>query len=163
MNKNHLSAWEQEEYLLNERTPEMMRHLTVCAECQDAVQRLEDGIGTYRRAAVEWSAECLATRPHRLQVLSLRDRPAMLWRWALAAMVPLVLLWSLLPLFHSRPQPSRPAATISDDALLDQVDEQLSVAVPDSMESLTHLVSTQSNASGAATHALRSKPIVQDN
>ena len=41
------------------------------------------------------------------------------------------------------------AAQISDDALLEQVDEQVSVAVPSSMESLTHLVSADN--SGTAT------------
>ena len=56
MNTNHLSAWEQEEYILDERTPQMLRHLSECAECRAAVARLEDGLGVYRKAAVEWSA-----------------------------------------------------------------------------------------------------------
>ena len=51
---------------------------------------------------------------------------------------------------------------MSDDALLEQVDEQLSVTVPASMESLTHLVSTESS-SGADADARGSKPIVQTN
>ena len=49
---------------------------------------------------------------------------------------------------------------LSDDALLEQVDEQVSVTVPSSMESLTHLVSAD-NSSGAATGG--SKHIVQTN
>jgi hypothetical protein len=92
-------------------------------------------------------------------------------RWAFAAAIPLVLLLlALLPLrlFHiSSPQTTHPAvqisvAQISDDALLEQVDEQVSVAVPSSMESLTHLVSADKN-SGAASAAAGSKHIVQNN
>jgi hypothetical protein len=90
-------------------------------------------------------------------------------QWAFAAVVPVVLLLlALLPLhlfqFSSSPA-NHPAvqisaAQISDDALLEQVDEQVSVAVPSSMESLTHLVSAD-NSSGTAT--ARSKQIVQTN
>ena len=34
MKINHLSPWEQEEYVLGQRTPEMLRHLTECAGCR---------------------------------------------------------------------------------------------------------------------------------
>jgi hypothetical protein len=149
MNTNHLSAWEQEEYVLDQRTPQMLRHLTECAECRAAVAQLEHGVGVYRQAAVEWSAQSLATRPQ--QFVTARRQPAISLRWAMAAMIPIVLLLiALLPFHLSTPRPPQPAAQISDDArddaLLDQVDEQLSVAVPSSMESLTHLVSTGSSA-----------------
>jgi hypothetical protein len=75
-----------------------------------------------------------------------------------------LLVLVLLPLHRSSPRPAHPAAQISDDALLEQVDEQLSVTVPASMESLTHLVSTESgNGSGADAATRGSKPIVQTN
>jgi len=157
MNTNHLSAWEQEEYVLDQRTPQMLRHLTECAQCRAAVAQLEHGVGVYRQAAVEWSAQSLATRPQ--PFVTARRQPAISLGWAMAAMIPVVLLLiALLPFHLSTPRPPQPAAQISDDALLDQVDEQLSVAVPSSMESLTHLVST---GSGAA--AKGSKHIVQNN
>lgn len=171
MKTNHLSAWEQEEYLLNQGTeqhsPEVIRHLVECAACRAEVAQLESGIGIFRSAAVEWSSQCLATRPRQLQSIPLRRFSMSAMRWGLAATVPLVLLLlALLPLhlFHlSTPQATRPAvqisaAQISDDALLEQVDEQVSVTVPSSMESLTHLVSTD-NANAAAG----SKHIVQTN
>jgi anti-sigma factor RsiW len=162
MNTNHLSAWEQEEYVLDQRTPQMLRHLTECAECRAAVAQLEHGVGVYRQAAVEWSAESLATRPQ--QFVTARRQPAISLRWAMAAIIPIVLLlFALLPFRLSNPRPAQPAvAQISDDAgddaLLDQVDEQLSVAVPSSMESLTHLVST-----GSSAVAKGSKHIVENN
>jgi hypothetical protein len=157
MKSNHLSAWEQEEYVLDQRTPQMLRHLTECDECRAAVARLEHGLGVYRKAAVQWSAESLATRPQ--QFITVRRQPFLSLRWAMAAVIPIVLvLIALLPFRASNPRPAQPAAQISDDALLDQVDEQLSAAVPSSMESLTHLVS-----SGSGAAAKGSKRIVQNN
>jgi anti-sigma factor RsiW len=165
MKTNHLSAWEQEEYVLDQRTPQMLRHLTECAECRAAVAQLEHGVAVFRDTAVEWSADCLAARPRQLQFASLQFAsgrrlftPAL--RWAIAAVVPLVLLLllALLPVHLSRP--AHPTSEITDDALLEQVDEQVSVAVPSSMESLTHLVSAESSSGVAASG---SKHIVQTN
>jgi hypothetical protein len=166
MNSNHLSAWEQEEYVLDQRTPQMLRHLTECDECRAAVAQLEDGLGVYRKAVVQWSAESLATRPQ--QFITARKQPVLSLRWAMAAVIPVVLvLIALLPFRASTPRPAQPVAQIStaqirsdagDDALLDQVDQQISAAVPSPMESLTHLVST---GNGAA--AKGSKQIVQNN
>jgi hypothetical protein len=159
MKTNHLSPSEQDEYLLDHRTPQMLRHLTECAQCRTAVQKLEHGVAAFRRVAVEWSSQTLANRLRRPHLVSIHRRSATALRWAIAAMIPLVvLLLALLPLHLSKPP--HPASEISDDALLDQVDEQVSVAVPSSMQSLTHLVSTQSS-SGAAARG--SKPIVQTN
>jgi predicted anti-sigma-YlaC factor YlaD len=166
MKTNHLSAWEQEEYVLDQRTPEMLRHLTECAGCRAAVARLAHGVAIFRSAAVEWSSECLVTRPQLLHTVARSRPPVVGLRWAFAAVLPVALLVFALLSFHpSTPQPAHSAAlAISDDALLEQVDEQLSVAVPSSMESLTHLVSTESsNVSGAATSARGSKHSVQTN
>jgi hypothetical protein len=163
MKTNHLSAWQQEEYVINQRTPQMHRHLTECVECRAAVERMEHRLGLFRSAAVEWSAECLAIRPQRLQTRSSSRLSVGALRWAFAALVPFVLLLlALLPLHLAGPRPSHPAAQISDDALLEQVDEQLSVAVPSSMESLTHLVSTESQP-GAAASSRGSTHLVQPN
>jgi anti-sigma factor RsiW len=173
MKNDHLSAWEQEEYILNQGTeqqsPQVLRHLVDCAPCRAEVARLEHGVAIFRSAGVEWSAQCLATRPQQLQSAPLRRLSISAMRWTFAAAVPLVLLLlALLPLhlFHlSGPQITHPAMKVSaaqnsDDALLEQVDEQVSVSVPSSMESLTHLVSAD-NSPGAATAG--SKHIVQTN
>ena len=150
MKTSHLSPWEQEEYVMRERTPQMMHHLAECLACRAEVEKLEQGVSLFRNAAVEWSAERMAHWP---ATRSLTRRLGFPVRWAFAAAIPLVLL--VLALFgfpRSNRPPLRPAAAISDDALLDQVDEQLSVAVPSSMESLTHLVESKSApASGNET------------
>jgi anti-sigma factor RsiW len=158
MNTNHLSSWEQEEYVLTQGTdqqaPQMIRHLAECAECRAAVERLVHGVGIFRSAAVEWSSQCLATRAQQPYVVSMRRLPVVAIRWALAAAIPLVLLALVLFSLHvPAPHVSHPAQQMSDDALLEQVDEQVSVTVPSSMESLTHLVSTQSSANAAVQGA----------
>jgi hypothetical protein len=165
MNTDHLSPWEQEEYVLDQRTPEMLRHLTECAGCRAAVARLEHGVTVFREAAVDWSSECLATRPQPLNISAGRGFPVLALRWAVAAVLPVLLLVFALLSFHpTSTRPVHKASDISDDALLEQVDQQLSVAVPSSMESLTNLVTTESrNGSVAATSARGSKHIVQNN
>jgi hypothetical protein len=91
-----------------------------------------------------------------------RGLPAAALRWAIAAAVLLVL--ALLPFHVGGPRPVQRTAEISDDVLLQQVDEQVSVSVPASMESLTHLVSTESGSgAGAATSAPGGKHLVQTN
>jgi anti-sigma factor RsiW len=163
MKINHLSPWEQEEYVLGQRTPEMLRHLTECAGCRAAVARLEHGLAIFRSAAVEWSSECLATRPQQLNTAR-RGFPVLALRWAVAAVLPVLLLVFALVSFHpSSTRPVQRATDISDDALLEQVDQQLSVAVPSSMESLTNLVTTETRNGSVATSARGSKHIVQTN
>jgi hypothetical protein len=143
MNNRHLSAWEQEEYILDQRTPQMMRHLSECAECRSAVERLEQPIADFRMAANQWSVESLQQRPQQAFVLTGSWLPTL--RWAFAAVIPVLLLILVLVPFRSTPTP-QPVAKISDDALMDQVDEQVSTPVPSSMESLTHLVTTRGSA-----------------
>ena len=164
MKTNHLSPWEQEEYVLEQRTPEMLRHLTECAGCRAAVARLEHGVAIFRSAAVEWSSECLATRPQQLNTAR-RGFPVLALRWAVAAVLPVLLLVFALVSFHpSSTRPVRAVSEISDDALLEQVDQQISAAVPSSMESLTHLVTTEDRNGQVGTTSVRgSKHIVQTN
>jgi len=170
MKTTHLSPWEQEECVIDRPTPQMLRHLNECAECRGAVEGLERSTAIFRGAAMEWSAESLAARPRQLQVAGGATRPVTALRWAIAAALPLVLMVLGFLGLHPSKRPIGPVAAINttsdagnkDDALLEQVDEQLSVAVPASMESLTHLVSTGSG-SGSGADARGGKPIVQTN
>jgi hypothetical protein len=165
MKTNHLSPWEQEEYVLKQRTPEMLRHLTECAGCRAAVARLEHGVAIFRSAAVEWSSECLATRPQRFNPSAGRRFPLLAVRWTVAAVLPLLLLIFALISFHaSSTRPVHTASQISDDALLEQVDQQISADVPSSMESLNQLVTTEDrNGQAVGVSARGSKQIVQSN
>ncbi len=167
MKTNHLSPWEQEEYVIDRPTPQMLRHLNECAECRSAVEGSQHSTAIFRNAAVEWSAESLAARPRPLLPAAEATRPATALRWAIAAVLPLLLMVLVLLGLHPTQRPVHPDAAINaandtannagnkDDALLEQVDEQLSVAVPASMESLTHLVSTESSTASERKGANR--------
>jgi hypothetical protein len=129
------------------------------------VGRLEHGVAVFRSAAVDWSSECLAARPQQLYASPTRRLPVLALRWAVAAVLPVLLLvFALLSFQPTGTRPVHTASDISDDALLEQVDQQLSVAVPSSMESLTNLVTTESRyGSVVATSGRGSKHIVQNN
>jgi anti-sigma factor RsiW len=164
MNSCHLTPWEQEEYVLKQGTPEMLRHLTECAACRAAVARLEHGVAIFRSAAVEWSSECLAARPRQLNLSPGKRFPVVALRWAVAAVLPILLLVFALISFHpTSTRPVHTASEISDDALLEQVDQQISATVPSSMESLTQLVTTEDRNGSVATSKRGSKHIVQTN
>jgi hypothetical protein len=169
MTTEHLSDREQQECLIDRPAPHVLRHLAECVACRSAVQQLEAGLAGFRNVATAWSSECLAERPRQLLHGRPQQRFAMPFRWVLAAALPLVLLLCVLLGLHlatSRSERSQTAQTptgISDDALLQQVDEQLSVAVPSSMESLTHLVSTDPGATGAANVVRGSKRLAETN
>jgi hypothetical protein len=164
MKTTHLSPWEQEECVIDRPTPQMHRHLNECGECRGAVESLQRSAEVFRGAAMEWSAKNLAGA----------TRPVAVLRWAIAGMLPLVLMVLMFLGIRSNSRPVGPVAAIStagnaakaeantDDALLEQVDEQLSVTVPASMESLTHLVSAGSGA-GGDMRAQGGKPVVQTN
>lgn len=163
MKTSHLSRYEQEEYLLDQRTPAMLHHLAECSACRDEVAHLQQQLGLFRTTALAYSAHSLAGRPQ--PSLAHRRGPSATLGWALAGLVLLVL--GLLPLHLFTPRPAPQAAAMSDDALLDQVDEQLSVAVPSPMESLTHLVSTESSSKAGntrpASSGIGSQPSAQSN
>ncbi len=158
MNWTHLSKWDQEEYVLGQRTPAMVRHLAQCSACQAGVASLEEGIEIFRTSAVQWSADCIETRGRRAA------RPVAIragfhaFRWAFAAVL---LLLAVFPLYYLATRDWKPqrhivaraveAPAISDDALLQQVDDEVSVEVPSSMEPLTHLVATKNSNVNAAS------------
>ncbi len=153
MKWTHLSTWDQEEYVLGQRTPEMVRHLAQCSSCFAEVAQMEQGVALFRESATAWSADSLATHPVRMPAAAVRPTSMHPWAWVLAAVL---LLLALLPfsIEHTHlvtHQAARMAEPMSDDALLQQVDEEVSVDVPSSMEPLTHLVSTSNHTATATT------------
>ena len=165
MSNHHLSVQEQEAFLIDRQSADTLDHLAQCAQCRGAVDRLESTMHLFRASANSWAEQCLAVRPQSLRVQvarSARRSPPAL-RWALAVVIPVLLfVLAMLPFRSKSSAPPQVPASLSDDALLEQVDDQLSVAVPSSMESLTHLVSTGSQP-GTVTAPQRSKPLAQTN
>ncbi len=153
MKWTHLSTWDQEEYVLGQRTPEMARHLAQCSSCFAQVEQMERGVALFRESATAWSGESLAAHPLKVPDTAPHHSPMHAWAWAVAAVL---LLLTLLPFGYQRAhtvkhQAARMAEPMSDDALLQQVDEEVSVEVPSSMEPLTHLVSTSNSSAAGVT------------
>lgn len=161
MSWSHLSKWDQEEYVLGQRTPAMVRHLTQCSACQAGVASLTEGIEIFRTSAMQWSADCAETGTQRV-VRPVAVRAGLhAVRWALAVAMLLLVAFPLyyLATRNLKPQQHVVARTveappISDDALLQQVDDEVSVAVPSSMEPLTHLVATRNGNAASSTGGL---------
>jgi predicted anti-sigma-YlaC factor YlaD len=170
MKSTHMSAWDQEEYALGQRTPEMIEHVAKCAACRSGVEQLANGVALFRASAMEWSAECLETSLQAAPGVPAQSKKAMgmpALKWAMAAVLFLLVLVPLARLLFHKTDSMKTDATnapmhkvtpaasapLTDDALLEEVDQQVSDAVPDSMESLTHLVTTKS--SGSEVDAVR--------
>ena len=161
MKWTHLSNWDQEEYVLGQRTPAMVRHLAQCSACQAGVASLEEGIGIFRTSAMQWSADCIEARAGTGAVRPVAVRSSFYaYGWALALVI---LLIAVFPLYHLATRNLKPQqhiaakaaeAPMSDDALLQQVDDEVSVAVPSSMEPLTHLVATRNVNAASSTGGL---------
>ncbi len=154
MNDDHLSQQDQEAYVLGEKNPNQARHMAICPACRASVARLEYGIARFRKSSLQWAEECMETHlghAPKLEAARAAKIPAPQLGLAFAAVLALAAF-----LLHpwTAPVPSHstmPAAMLSDDALLEQVDAQLAAPVPDSMHSLTHLVSAN-NSNGSTQH-----------
>ena len=115
MSNDHLSVFEQEEYILGEQTAAMFRHLAHCAECRASVTRLQDSLTVFRSAAVAYSDVCLSSRPQRLPLAG-KARPMVALRWAMAGVLPIILLVLAFSRFvlpiNGRFDPLLPSATM---------------------------------------------------
>ena len=131
----HLSPEDISRWLAGERSPDLERHAGECAECSERLGRMESAIAEFRGSVHDWSAaQSLAA-------------PQMVWRppvrhlvraWMLAA-ASLLILASGPAWWHFRQQ-ARAAEMARADALLQQVDAEISRAVPRTMEPLVSLV-----------------------
>jgi hypothetical protein len=131
----HLSSQDVCAWLSGSHTPELQQHVTGCAVCQAELARLGQALTQFRGTVRHWS-EQRPSAPVKLTA------PAGAWRqlrWACAVMAACLLV-SLSVLWRTN-QPAVGGATAADAALLAQVDQQVSRAVPSPMEPLMNLVS----------------------
>jgi hypothetical protein len=133
----HLSEKQILAWQLNEQSTQERRHVEQCKRCQGQVADLSRVISLYRSSVHGWSearaAHVVWTAPSRWQLW----RGATL-RWASAVVLTLAVA---TPLYTHRVMEERKAERArADQALLDQVDQEVSQTVPDTMEPLTQLV-----------------------
>jgi predicted anti-sigma-YlaC factor YlaD len=137
----HLTEDQFSWWLAGEREAAVGRHLEACAECRAGLAAFEQTISQFRDAVQ--SAPVPAAR---MAGESARTRPL---RWALAAVAAAVLI--AVPVYRvseereRREQAARAAEVAASDALLlNQVDAEISRAVPATMEPLLKLVAWDS-------------------
>lgn len=151
LTEDELSAW-----VAGERGPAVLRHLSCCSACQAEALLLETTLLGFRGAVREWSREyeTSAVMPPAAAVDSAFftfNRACL----AMAVAIVCVLLGvSLRPGNSAR----RPGNSLTDRALMSQVDDQISRTVPSAMEPLLDLVAWQGDGHVDAVDGAGSAP-----
>jgi len=133
----HFSPEDLSRWVAGDRTSAMKQHAGECAACNGRLENLEATLGDFRGAMHDWTA----ARTPAIPVMDFERRtPSRMRRWALAAAT-LVILVSGSAAYWRRHEAALHAAEIARaDALLQQVDSEISRAVPQPMEPLVSLV-----------------------
>jgi len=154
-NSGHLTAREISQWLVEGPDQSASRHVKNCRACEAKLAEAQAPLTTFRSALVEWS-KAQTARPLPLQTPITRNEG----HWGLSLWLPVasfalaVLLfagYAKLPAnLHGKSSGQPPVATAStttdsDEALLNQVDTEVSEAVPDAMAPLTDLVAWDSS------------------
>jgi hypothetical protein len=140
----HLAAKRIAECVAGAPPPESARHLRECAQCRAEVARLESALGQFRHAVRGWSDGQSEWALGRATARAAAGRrPAWAWsRWPAVAAVALAL--AVAPVYKTVRDRQRAAEALADAQLMEQIDREVSGAVPSPMEPLTQLVSWDS-------------------
>ena len=156
----HLTAKEISRWLVEGPEQTAAQHVQDCWACQAKLAEAQAPLAAFRSAVIDWSESRNASR---LSVVSRREA-SQIAHWTLRLWMPIgsLALATLLAvgfakgpeLFHhaSGQQTALVSSTsaASDAALMDQVDTEVSEAVPDAMAPLTDLVAWDSNEGSSA-------------
>jgi hypothetical protein len=138
----HLSSREVSQWMIGERTPQQEQHVRQCPECGAELARMEAALGLFRGSVRHWSDRQVRVFRPLTPTRGSRGYPArpLPVRWALAAAT--LLLLAAVPIYRNVQVRQRQAEIARADALLlEQVDAEVSRAVPRPMEPLAKLVS----------------------
>ena len=131
----HLSPEDMSRWFAGERRGEVQRHAGECEACSARLDRMESALAEFRGSVHDWSAAQPAAAPQNVWRPPVRH---LVRTWILAAASLLILapgpVW-----WHFRQQ-ARAVEIARADALLQQVDAEISRAVPRTMEPLVSLV-----------------------
>jgi hypothetical protein len=138
----HLSGEQISQWMIGDRSPQLQRHVAECDECRGQLEQLESTLSQFRGAVRDWSGSTTST-PDWQQPLS----PAAWFSWP-RVVLSAVLLFVMVtaPLYWTARQRQRALeAERADTQLLEQVDSEISRAVPEPMEPLVNLVTWNSS------------------
>jgi hypothetical protein len=137
----HLSSRQISQWMIGERTPQQEQHVGECSECGAEVARMEAALAQFRGSVRHWSGRQSRAQPPAVgSILPAADSATHPMRWTLVAAALLVLV--AVPIYRNMQDSERQAEIARADALLlEQVDAEVSRAVPRPMEPLVKLVS----------------------
>ena len=154
----HLTSEQMENTLSGRSSEETARHLGECAQCAGELAELREVFGNLREATA------MSAEHHRQYGSTAVTRRVPRMAWALATAMLFVAVGAPLAVHHrsvSKVVPGNVATaadpTISDEALLDGVQNDLSTSVPASMLPLAG-TSTSTTDSADSTAAQRKNP-----
>jgi hypothetical protein len=131
----HLSAEQIAQWISGERTAEAELHAGDCERCRAVVAGFEDVLAQFRSSALSVSAP----------LPTLRAQRRVVWpRWVAVSAAAALLV--LVPVYRDRQARERAASDREDALLLQQVDAEISRAVPGSMDPLVKMVSWNSGS-----------------
>jgi len=154
--REHLTAKEISRCLVEGATPESEEHLQICWTCQAKLAEAQEPLTAFRTAVVAWSEAQPEGSLRPAAAMSARHGGSRLWMPAAGVALAAILLAGIFIVsgaFRGRPElhqvvnPSM--ASDPDSVLMDQVDAEVSEAVPDAMAPLTDLVAWDSREAPA--------------
>jgi len=154
--ERHLTSQEISQWLVEGPSASAEAHAGNCYACQAKLTEAREPLAVFRTAAVAWS-EAQVERPVRAVEFQQRaERRAWIWAPALSLALGVALLAGFLlgpKAFrtHTAQTPVAANAPVSDAVLMEQVDSEVSEAVPDAMAPLTDLVAWDSEGSSVST------------
>ncbi len=148
LTEQQILAWQ-----LNEQTPEQAAHVAECRECRTEVEGLQSSLAVFRSAVFAWSDghESRTLRPLWTAPRKRWLQPALQWVAAAALLAGVAAPLYTHRVMEQRREEQAQQRARADQALLEQVDQEVSQTVPDSMEPLADLVSWQTPSGSQRT------------
>lgn len=152
MSTEHLSREAALRWQMGEASEQERAHVESCAACQSETAPLNDALQLFGAAAREWGEARAATSPVRAGRAQQRHATRLGWS-VLATVCALLLLTAGIGTARWQSQRSAMQATVrqqqaqqelaQDNALLEEVDQDVSQIVPDALSPLSGSSSTQ--------------------
>lgn len=149
----HLSSDEISQWVLNERTPDAEQHLESCSDCRAEVAAFKTTLSLFRTSAHNWADRQLSSEAQTMRRIQQAPYRGMLHTVCLAAAMMALCALSMMSLRERSFTPApvaaaaaAPEAPVSDAALLERVDGQVSQTIPTSLAPLDNALSWENTS-----------------
>jgi len=133
----HLSSEQLSECIFGQPDPWIMQHAGKCPACRTELEQMREALSEFRGTIRRWSE-------HQAQAaLAIDSRPPESRSWIVAHQLALALALAAVCILASFVWRGGEKASANDAVLLNQVDAEVSRAVPSSMEPLMKLVAQE--------------------